>query len=227
MEKVEIFENTKKFCKHWWRVYRPMGIEYCDYEQECAVLFFEKLVFYSQEEAIAISSKRYKYVLLQMIYKNKSNMTINTNIENVGCSDNCFLIDDIGLTTKESFICKGLIDDETYIDMDANRQDILGLRKKVGDYFEIDDKHRGNAKKNISEIGLSNLRSGIKKIAHLGREKSIQIRQRKMNMIDNGIVIKTFLSLKEAAFFIDKTPGGIRSAIRHNCKCGGYNWQYA
>lgn len=227
MEEVEIFENTKKFCKHWWRVYRPIRIEYCDYEQECAVLFFEKLVFYSQEEAIAISSKRYKYVLLQMIYKNKSNMTINTNIENVGCSDNCFLIDDIGLTTKESFICKGLIDDETYIDMDANRQDILGLRKKVGDYFEIDYKHRGNAKKNISEIGLSNLRSGIKKIAHLGREKSIQIRQRKMNMIDNGVVVKTFLSLKEAAFFIDKTPGGIRSAIRHNCKCGGYNWQYA
>lgn len=227
MEKVEIFENTKKFCKYWWRVYSPRGIEYCDYEQECAVVFFEKLVSYPEREAIEISIKRYKYVLLQMIYKNKANMTINIDIENVGCLDNYFLINDIGLTTKETFVCKGLINGETYRDMDANRQDILGIRKKVGDYFEIDDKHRGNAKKNISKIGLANLRNGIKKIALLGREKSIQARQVEINMIDNGMVIKNFLSLKEAASFINKTPGGIRSAIRHNCKCGGYNWQYA
>lgn len=61
------------------------------------------------------------------------------------------------------------------------------------------------------------------------QERSAKTRQRKVDLLDkmNGIPIKTFDSVKEAAAFVNRSPATLLPALKHFEKsCGGKYWRY-
>lgn len=227
MEKVEIFENTKKFCKHWWRVYSPRGFEYQDYEQECAVVFFEKLVFAQGDEAIALAQKAYKWKLLDMMRKNDDTKISYVHCEIVGHEYKYFSLDDIGLNEVEKKICEGVMSGYVYKELGATKRQIMSVRQKVGDYFEIAQKNRSHNAK-YSEETCKKRKEQYKKNKEKLLMAAALANKRPVVAFKNEVEVLRFDSLKEAAIGVElKSPSSIRKSINGLCKAGGYNWQYA
>lgn len=228
MEKVEMFENTKKFCKYWWRVYSPRRIEYCDYEQECAVIFFEKLVFSQGDEAIALAQKAYKWKLLEMMRKNDDTKISHFPCEMVGHEDKYFSLDDIGLNEIEKKICEGVISGYSYKELGATKRQIMRVRQKVGDYFEIAQKNRSCVNYKMGEECCRKRKEQYKKNKEKLLIAAALANRRPVVAFKNEVEVLRFDSLKEATIGVGlKSSSSIRKSINGLCKARGYNWQYA
>lgn len=227
MEKVKIFENTKKFCRYWWWVYNPWGIEYSDYEQECAVIFFEKLVFAQGDGPIALAQKAYKWKLLQMMQKNNDKRISYAACEMVGYEEKYFSLDDIGLNEVEKKICEGVMSGYVYKELGATKRQIMSVRQKVGDYFEIAQENRSYNVKYSEETCNKRKEIYLKQKDNL-LKAAIVANKRPVVALKNGVEILRFDSLKEASIGVGlKSPNSIRKSINGLCKAKGYNWQYA
>lgn len=228
MEKVEKFENTKKFCKHWWRVYNPRKIEYCDYEQECAVVFFEKLVLLNGDEAIALAQKAYKWKLLDMMRKNDDTKISYVPCEIVGHEDKYFSLDDIGLNEIEKKICEGVMSGYSYKELGATKKQIMRVRQKVGDYFEIAQKNRSCVNYKMGEECCRKRKEQYKKNKEKLLIAAALANKRPVVAFKNEVEVLRFDSLKEATIGVGlKSSSSIRKSINGLCKARGYNWQYA
>lgn len=227
MEKVEMFENTKKFCKYWWRVYSPRRIEYCDYEQECAVIFFDKLVSAQGDEAIALAQKAYKWKLLEMMRKNDDTKISHSPCEVVGHGDKYFSLDDVGLNEIEKKICEGVMAGYSYKELGATKRQIMRVRQKVGDYFEIAQKNRSHNTKYSKETCNKRKKIYLKQKDKL-LKAAIAANKRPVVAFKNEVEVLRFDSLKEATIGVGlKSSSSIRKSINGLCKARGYNWQYA
>lgn len=227
MEKVEKFENTKKFCKYWWRVYRPRGFEYQDYEQECAVVFFEKLVFAQWNEAIALAQKAYKWKLLEMMRNNDDTKISHFPCKEIGCQEKYFSLDDIGLNEIEKNICEYVMSGYSYKELGATKKQIMRVRQKVGDYFEIAQKNRSCVNYKMGEECCRKRKEQYKKNKEKLLIAAALANKRPVVAFKNEVEVLRFDSLKEATIGVGlKSSSSIRKSINGLCKAGGYNWQY-
>lgn len=223
---VSTFANTKKFCRYWWKIYRPINVEYCDYEQECAVFFFERLSNYPEDKAIAFAQLPYKWKLLSMMQKNDVTRFTDCSFDIIGKEDKYFSLDDIHLTEIENRICKGLIYGYLYEELGVTKRQIMSVRQKVGDYFQISPKNRSHNTKYSKETCEKR-----KKIYLQQKDKllkaAMQANKKPIIGLKNGVEVLRFDSLKEAALGVGlKSTSSIRKSIKGLCKAKGYNWQY-
>lgn len=224
---IEIFNNTKKFCKYWWKVYSPINIEYCDYEQECAVVFYEKLSNHNEAEAIALAQLAYKWKLLAMMQKNDITRISSFPLDMISKEEKYFSLNDMSLTEIEKRICEGLICGYSYKELSATKRQIMSIRKKVGDYFEISQKNRSHNTKYSKETCNKRKEIYLRQKDKL-LKAAIEAHKRPVIALKDGITIFKFDSLKEATLGVGlKSSGSIRKSIKGLCKAKGYNWQYA
>lgn len=228
MEGYEIFDKTKKFARYWWRYYNPVGVEFADYWQECALVFFCKLCRYSYDGQVALAKQAYRWKLLEMMRVVRLGKVVEINERICGRADNeLFLIEDIGLKERDRKICEGLIEGYSYKELGTNKHQICRIRKIVGDYFEIDEKRRSR-NSTATEKVKTHSKELYKQMGAKLLACAVESNKRPVNAIKDGEVVMSFGSLKEAALSVGlKSSGSIRKSINGLCKARGFYWQYA
>lgn len=87
-----------------------------------------------------------------------------------------------------------------------------------------DENRLNNSLDNLEWISMvDNLQYGT------AQKRSIKTRQKKVDLLDkmNGVPIRTFDSVKEAAAFVKRSPSTLLPALKHFEKsCGGKYWRY-
>lgn len=191
------------------------------------MIFFEKLVFAQGDEAIALAQKAYKWKLLDMMRKNDDTKISYAPCEIVGHEEKYFSLDDIGLNEIEKKICEGVMRGYVYKEIGATKRQIMSVRQKVGDYFDIAKENRSHNTKYSEETCNKRKEIYLKRKDKL-LKAAIAAHKRPVVGLKNGVEVLRFDSLKEAAFGVGlKSPSSIRKSINGLCKAGGYNWRYA
>ena len=226
MEIIEVFNDTKKFCKYWWRYYTPRRIEYCDYEQECALLFFSKLANCNGDDKVALAKRAYKWKLLDMMRKNDDTRVVYSQVERIGKEFAYFSLDDIGLKETDKKVLEQVFNGYDFKEVVQNKHQLTRIRKIVGDYFEIAPKNRGKII-TVSDKIVEHCKSVYVKNKEKLLMAAIEHNKKPVIALLNGKEVLRFPSLKDATISVGlKSSGSIRKSIMGLCKAKGYNWKY-
>lgn len=236
----EAFNVSKKMIKLAWKNFSAKDkYEYDDFYQNCAMYFYGELKNkFSPFDACNICSKAYHFIALNMLKKIKRKQDILAedkwinNVPDKQCNleqqiENKQWLESNPLNLKDVdwTICKLLMDGYDRFSI----AEILGytpntiqfhmteIRKKAAKYFDIDDyskKYRTYQWREESKT----------RICGKNNPKS-----KKVLCLKDGVAIKTYGSMREAARELGLTPSGasIYSAIKNGYKSGGYEWKYA
>lgn len=234
----EAFNVSVKMIKHIWKTFSAKDkYDYDDLYQNCAMYFYTKLKNkFSPFDACNLCSKAYRFVASRMLKKLKEEVIVESEYMN-NMPDKKYDIEQqiidkewlesnpLGLKEVDWNICKLLMQDYDIVEIgkmlgytpNTIQFHMTVIRKKAAEYFGIKDYSKMHRRCHWKEENKMKIR---------GANNS---QSKRVLCLKNGVVIKTYGSMREAARELGFAPSGasICSAIKKGYKSGGYEWKYA